>query len=246
MKLAIILTMALSIAWATRAQTVVEKTMPVQKGQTVLLHFDYPELVRVTTWDKNEVSVHASVSINSGQNDDAFELSASTAGNTVTFRNQIRDMKSLPRHTTIVDGGKTITFNTQADYKKYQQENGRSGFERVSMGVDMEIIIDVKVPRNIETRVESVYGMVEVKAFDGPLVVEATYGGVDAALQERSTGLVQAETNYGEIFTNFDTRFTGGSGDKDFYLAVSAKPGTGPHYTFESKYGNVYIRKAVN
>lgn len=246
MKRAIILTLALSIAWATRAQTIVDKTLPVQKGQTVLLHFDYPELIRVTTWDKNEVSIHASVSINTGENDDAFELSTATNGSAVTVRNQIKDMKNLPHRTTIIDGGQKITFRTQADYKKYQQETGRTGFQMVSMGVDMEIIIDVKVPRNVATRVESVYGMVEVKGFDGPLVVEATYGGVDAALLERSVGLVEAETNYGEIYTNFDARFTGGSVEKNFHLAVSAKPGTGPHYAFESKYGNVYMRKAGN
>jgi hypothetical protein len=155
-------------------------------------------------------------------------------------------MKNLPHRTTITDGGKKITFRTQADYRKYQQETGRSGFEMVSMGVDMEIIIDIKVPRNVETRVESVYGMVEVKSFDGPLVVEATYGGVDAALTERSVGHIEAETNYGEIYTNFDARFNGGSGEENFHLVVSAKPGTGPKYAFESKYGNVYLRKAVN
>jgi len=246
MKRAIILTLALSIAWATRAQTIVDKTLPVQKGQTVVLHFDYPELIRVTTWDKTEVSIHASVSINTGENDDAFELSTATNGNAVTVRSQIKDMKNLPHRTTIVDGGKKITFRTQADYKKYQQETGRSGFEMVSNGVDMDIVIDVKVPRNVETRIESVYGMVEVKSFDGPLVVESTYGGVDAALMERSVGLVEAETNYGEIYTNFDSRFTGGDGEQNFHLEVSAKPGTGPHYAFESKYGNVYLRKAVN
>jgi hypothetical protein len=246
MKRAIILTLALSIAWATRAQTIIDKTLPVQKGQTLSLYFDYPELVRVTTWDKNEVSIHGSVSINTGENDDAFELSTATNGNTVTVRSRIKDMKNLPHRTNITDGGKKITFRTQADYRKYQQETGRSGFEMVSMGVDMEIIIDIKVPRNVETRVESVYGMVEVKSFDGPLVVEATYGGVDAALTERSVGHIEAETNYGEIYTNFDARFNGGSGEENFHLVVSAKPGTGPKYAFESKYGNVYLRKAVN
>jgi hypothetical protein len=246
MKRAIIITMALCIAGGTRAQTKIDKTLSVQKGQTVLFHFDFPELIRVTTWDKNEVSITGSVSINGGENDNAFELTTSTTGNTVSVRSQIKDMKSLPRRTTIVDGGKKITFRTEADYKKYREETGRSGFEMVSMGVDMEIIIDIKVPRNVEARVESVYGMVEVKSFDGPLVVESTYGGVDAALLERSIGLIEAETNYGEIYTNFETHFTGGSRDKDFYTAVSAKPGTGPHYAFESKYGNVYLRKAAN
>lgn len=238
--------MAVCIAWATRAQTKIDKTIPVQKGQSVLLHFDFPKLVRVTTWDKNEVNVSGSVSINEGENDDAFELSTATSDNSLTVRGQVRDMKHLPRRTTIIDGGKKISFRTEADYKKYREETGRSGFDMVSMGADIEIVIEVKVPRNVQTRVESVYGIVEVKSFDGPLVVEATYGGVDAALTERNIGLVEAETNFGEVYTNFDTRFTGSGRQRDFYTSVSAKPGNGPHYAFESKYGNVYLRKAVN
>ena len=70
----------------------------------------------------------------------------------------------------------------------------------------MEIVLDIKVPENTETRIESVYGMVEIKQFTGPLFVEATYGGVDAALQERATGELIAETNYGQIYTNLDIK----------------------------------------
>jgi len=246
MKRAILITMAMCLTWATYAQTQLNKTLPIQKGQTLMFHFDYPKLIRVSTWDKNEVSITGTVSINEGENDDAFEMTTNTTGNVLTVNSQIKGLKSLPRRTTIVDGGKKISFRTEADYKKYRDETGHSGFEMVSNGVDMEIVIDIKVPRNIQCRVESVYGMVEVKNFDGPLVVESTYGGVDAALVERSIGTIEAETNYGEIYTNFDTRFTGASRDKDFYTSVTAKPGTGPTYAFESKYGNVYLRKAVN
>ena len=114
----------------------------------------------------------------------------------------------------------------------------------MSTGVDMEIILEIKVPRNVNTRVESVYGMVEIKDFTGPLDVEATYGGVDAALMERSAGIITAETNYGEIYTNLDAKFGSEKTHGDFHTNVSAKPGSGPAYSFESKYGNVYIRKA--
>jgi hypothetical protein len=77
--------------------------------------------------------------------------------------------------------------------------------------------------------------------------LESTYGGVDAAVTEKAAGEITAETNYGEIFTNLDTKFGGPeSRNKDFHTYVTAKPGSGPHYSFESKYGNVYIRKATN
>jgi hypothetical protein len=115
----------------------------------------------------------------------------------------------------------------------------------MSWGADMDIKLEIKVPRNVETRIESVYGMVEISNFAGPLTVEATYGGVDVAVAERSTGEIVAETNYGEIYSNLEVKFSGEPNrNKDFHTYVTAKPGSGPSYSFESKYGNVYLRKA--
>ena len=241
--IAVILT-ALLAPFPDFAQTQINKSIAVSGGQSVFIHFDYPELIRVSSWDKNEVSIQGTVSINNGENDEAFELITSSSGNTVSIKNEIKNMKSLPHRITIVDGAQKITFKDKAELKKYQEQNGRQ-YDMMSTGVDMEITLEIKVPRNVKTTVESVYGMVEIKDFNGPLNVESTYGGVDAALTERSTGMITAQTNYGEIYTNFDARF-GGNGAKqgDFHTNVSAKPGAGPEYSFESKYGNVYIRKA--
>jgi hypothetical protein len=226
------------------AQTAVQQSIPVQSGQTIQLHFDYPELIKITTWDKNEISIQGTVSINQGEHDDAFVLKHTVSGNVVTVRNEIRDMETLPQRYTIMRNGQKITFPTKEAMKKYQQENG-GGYDMISSGLDMKIILEIKVPRQTATRVTSVYGMVEVRAFQGPITVDATYGGVDAAVTEKSTGEITAETNFGEIFSNLDVRFAGNKDDPEaFHLFVAAIPGTGPKYALESKYGNVYIRKA--
>lgn len=234
------LLMALSVS----AQTPISKSIAVQPGQKIAIHFDYPELIRVSTWEKNEISIQGTVSINGGENDDAFELQTSTSGNTITVKNEIHNMKSLPHRITVTRDGQKMVFKTQGDYKKYTAEHG-TDYNVMSSGVDMDILLEIKVPRNMETRVESVYGMVEIKDFSGPLTVEATYGGVDAALTERATGELTAETNYGQIYTNLELKFSGdGIQQRDFHTFVSAKPGSGPRYSFESKYGNVYLRKS--
>lgn len=225
------------------AQTPVNKSIPVQPGQKIEMHFDYPQLIRVSTWEKNEISIQGSVSINGGESDDAFELITSTSANTVNVRNEIHNLKNLPQRVTITRDGQKIVFKSKADYKKYADQNGKE-YNMMTCGVDMDIHLEIKVPRNVETRVESVYGMVEVREFTGPLTVEATYGGVDAALPERSTGELIAETNYGQIYTNLELKFSSDNvQEKDFHTFVSAKPGSGPRYSFESKYGNVYLRK---
>jgi hypothetical protein len=225
------------------AQTSVNKTIPVQAGQKIQMHFDYPNLIKISTWDKNEIFIQGTVSINSGNNDNAFEVSSSLSGNTILIKNEIRDMKKLPQRITITRGGQKITFKDRAEYQKYADQKGGS-FDQMSTGVDIDIVLEIKVPKGIETGVESVYGMVEVKEFNGPLTVEATYGGVDASIMERATGELQAETNYGQIYSNLEVKFSGDQvHERDFHTWVSAKPGAGPRYSFESKYGNVYLRK---
>lgn len=227
------------------AQTPINKSLTVQAGQSIEMHFDFPELIRVSTWDKNEISIQGTATINGGESDDAFELFTAVTGNVISIRNEIKNMKDLPQRITIVDGSQKIVFKSKAELKKYQDEQGRGKFEMMSTGVDMDILLEIKVPRNVVTRVESVYGMVEIRDFSGPLTVQSTYGGVDASLKERNTGEIVAETNHGEIYTNLEAKFGGDKfRDENFHTYVSAKPGTGPNYSFESKFGNVYIRKA--
>jgi len=225
------------------AQTPVNKNYPVAAGQKISLHFDYPELVKISTWEKNEISISGSVSINGGENDDAFELIQSTSGNSISIENKIRNLKELPHRITIVRDGEKITFKSKADYQKYCEVNGRN-FNQRSEGVDMDILLEVKVPKGSEVKLESVYGVVEVKNYTGPLTVEATYGGVDVTVPDKITGELTAETNYGQIYSNLDVKFSG-SEFENFHTQVSAKLGSGPKYSFESKYGNVYLRKGL-
>lgn len=240
----IVLVVALATPVREYAQTQIDQTIPVAAGQTIVMLFDYPELVRVSTWDKNEINVRGTVSINGGENDDAFLLEHTTRGNAIHLDATIKDLKKLPQRITVMREGQKIMFRDESEWKKYRSQHG-GGYNSMSWGPDIEIALEVRVPRNTGTEVTSVYGMVEVRNFSGPLTVSATYGGVDASLLERAVGELTAETNYGEIFTNLDIEFKGDdTRQTDFYTFVTAKPGTGPRYSFESKYGNVYLRKA--
>lgn len=231
------------ITMVSVAQTPIDKTVPVSGSQKIRMYFDYPELIKVSTWDRNEVSIKGSVSINNGENDDAFELQVSNDTREVIVRNEIHNLKNLPQVVTIYRDGQKMMFKNKADYRKYRDENG-GDYNVMSWGVDMDILLEVKVPRNVETIVESVYGMVEIKGFTGPLIVDAKYGGVDAALNEKLIGEIIAETNYGQIYSNLDVKFDGDKlMQRDFHTVVSARPGSGPRYDLESKYGNVYLRK---
>lgn len=238
-----LLFLSILISTAAIAQTPINKTIAAQPGQKIRMTFDYPKLIKVTTWSKNEISITGEVSINGGENDDAFSLESSTSGNEVSITGEVRNLKSLPHHVTIWHDGQKMTFKTKADYKKYAEEHGQN-YESMNWGTDIEIFLEIKVPENMETNVLSTYGTIEIKNFTGPLTAESTYGGVDAALVEKSIGDLKVETGYGQFYTNFDFKFSGNELG-DFHSVVNAKPGKGPSYSFESKYGNVYLRKAL-
>jgi hypothetical protein len=112
-------------------QTELNKTIPVKAGQTINMKFDYPELVKVSTWDRNEIVVTGSVSINAGENDDAFIFENSVNGNVIDIRSSIRDLKKLPQRITITRDGQKIMFKDKAELKKYQQEHGQ-GYNRAT------------------------------------------------------------------------------------------------------------------
>src|SRR6478609_5239103 len=230
----------LLVAHFTFAQTSISKTIAFQPGQTITMHFDYPELIKVSTWDKNEISITGSVSINGGENDDAFSLESSSDNKVVSITGEVKNIKSLPHRITVWHNGQKMMFRTEEDYKKYKSEHGHA-YNQMNWGTDFDIFLVIKVPKNVETKVLSTYGTIEIKDFTGPLVAESTYGGVDAALSEKLIGDLKAEVSYGDIFTNFDSKFVG-SEFRDFHTVVNAKPGNGPRYSFESKYGNVYLR----
>jgi hypothetical protein len=233
----------LLISFSGIAQTTLNKSIALQPGQKINMSFDFPELIKVTTWDKNEILITGSVSINGGENDEAFKLDITSNTNVVNVEGEIHGLKSLPHRVTVWHKGSKLMFKSEAEYKQYRREHNIE-FSNINNGPDIDIFIEIKVPKNIFTKVHSEYGTVEIKNFFGPLNVESTYGKVDAAMDEKSIGELTATTNYGEIYTNFTAKFKGVE-ERDFHTVVSAKPGTGPSYSFESKYGNVYLRKAL-
>lgn len=232
-----------SIVLATNAQTTLNKTYPLKQGDKIELDFDYPKIVRISTWDKNEVSVTAHVSINEGENDTAFVLEGKTVDGVLAIRNRINNMDKLPRIYTVVnqDGKKTV-FRSKEDFKAFT--NANSGNRRMtSEGVDLQITIEIKIPAAaVATNVKSTYGMVEMVNFNAPANINATYGGIDATVAEASTGKLQATTSYGQIYTNLDLKLTDKT-EKDFFTSFTAEPGKGPTYILKSTYGKIYIRK---
>lgn len=226
-----------------QAQTTLNKQIPVTPGQKLEFYFDHPELIKFSTWDRNEISITGTVSINGGENDDAFVLTNNQNGGVLQINGAIPNMQSLPKRITVYRNGEKFTFRNNEEFKKYANQNGKV-FDMMNTGADVDIVLEIKVPKQFSSVVKAKYGMVEVVNFDGAIEVEATYGGIDAALNAGKLGEILAETSYGNIYSNLSVDFKG-IVNRDFHTVVQAKPGSGPKCAFHSKYGNVYLRKVL-
>ncbi len=227
---------ALSIS--AHAQTLISKSYPAQAGQQVTLKFDYP-VIKVSTWEKNDVSILAHVSINDGENDSAFLLDEKVAGGAIVISDRIKDIDKLPHRYTVVQNGRKTFYKTK---EQYLQARNSGAAKRYYEDLDINITIEIKIPVHCTTDISSVYGIVEITNFNAPVKIDATYGGIDATITAARTGKLQATTNYGQIYSNLDLRLTDHA-DHDFFNSITAEPGKGPAYSFTSTYGKIYLRK---
>ena len=240
----ILLTLLCSISlYAVQAQQTITKSYPIKAGTELELFFDYPKLVKISTWDKSEISLTAQVSINNGENNDAFQLVESSNGNTLTIKSIIKNMDKLPKRYTVIHEGKKTVYSSREDFKA--MNSNQKGAISYSEGIDMEITLEIKVPQSqLATFVKAKYGIVELVNYNAPIKVDATYGGIDASVNESTTGKLSATTHYGQIYSNLSLNITDKE-EKDFYTSITSSLGKGPIYSLKSTYGNLYLRKSL-
>lgn len=232
------------------SQNQIDQQFDASSSEKIILRFKYPELIKITAWDKNEVLIKGTVNINNGTNNDSFKLKQTTEGGELVIYSEIEGIDDLPKTITIKKEGTIYSFNTDnwndPEVQKFIQENDGT-HEYMSHGVYKEIKLEVFVPRKKAIEVEAKYGLVEVSGIEAPLKVIAKYGGIDINISNSSRSNVEARTKYGEIYTDLDAQFDQtGNGVIDYnkWTIISAKlNGGGVNYDIESKYGNIYMRK---
>jgi hypothetical protein len=225
------------------AQTKIKKSYPVDKSQTIEFRFDYPKNIHVSTWSGNEISVEANVNINNGMSDGAFTLIGTTTAGKISISNKL-DLDLIPENYYIKEKGVKTQFSSKKELEAHLKT--LSGPKpSIYQNKDINIDIHIKVPAGVVTKITSVYGLVEVRDFSGPIEVDATYGGIDASLTEKSIGRLQLTTRYGKIYTDISLKPIEKI-QKDFFTSITAMPGKGPGYHLTSSYGNIYLRSSNN
>ncbi|WP_300603814.1 hypothetical protein [Niabella sp.] len=222
------------------AQRIIEKTYKTSKDQPVLLKFDFPK-VKISSWNKDEIYVKATVNINDNKQNDRFELLDQSVNGKLVISDTI-DFKHIDQQYYVETDGVKKRFESKADYENYREAHKNEKISSYSTN-STDIAIEVMLPVKDYIKVQSKFGLVEVKNYAGPLTVQTEFGKIDAGLKESHVGKIKLTNHFGKIYSDFNLKPVEKE-ERSFYTSITANPGNGPMYELSSKFGNIYLRNA--
>ena len=251
------------------AQTSVKKNITNVGSKTITMDFNRAD-VKIITWDKNEIDIKGSVSINQGDHDENFILDVKETSSSISIKTKIKDIDKLPKITVIQKDGEKHYFKDNAEGKKALKEFKRSNsgsYNSWSNGVFTEISLEIYVPKSSKLSSESLYGdimlenisaQVDIKNTYGhvdivfadtplnqPIKLHSTYDFVDVSLPASAKLDLNLNSGYGEILTDMSIKQVNPSKSrKNFGSKVNGSlNGGGTRLEVEATYNNIYLRK---
>ena len=205
-------------------QKVVEKSSPIKENEELILDIQFADEITVTTWDKNEVYIKALISINNNEDNDKFKLELNDLSSGIKFKSEIEDMKSLQTRKKIVDeDDHTIICNS----------------------VDMDLYFEVKVPKNINLKIETISGDIDIKGVLGKMNIETISGFIDLSLPEKHNANLKLSTITGGMYSNFEFNNEKNNGYHHYGKHDLSKQlnNGGTKIFLETISGDIYLRK---
>nr|WKN35815.1 hypothetical protein K4G66_25945 [Tunicatimonas sp. TK19036] len=167
-----------SIGWAQRLE---EESTPWQSGQEVYLELKYANTIEIKTWDRDELSVRASVTINDNTQNDVWSM---TTENTAT---QIRVISDIEEPQTLYEG--------DCEGRNYHV-NGRSYCSF--------IVYEVFVPAKAPLHVETLGGDITIQGAQAPVYAKSLSGFVDVDWPGQQGATVTMKSITGEVYSNLE------------------------------------------
>jgi len=229
-------------------QANIQKTIEVKKGQKVELLINDANLINIRGWNENYMEITVLVQINNGRNNDSFQLEVNEKTSTMYIEGSIQDKDKLPRMIRIHKDDQVYSFNTDDDKSpeimKFYEVHGREGIQWTSHGVMWDIKYEIKIPNDIDLKVNSKFAMIDIDNFEGNIQANSKHGGVDFEVESTRRMDFNLKSDWGEIFTNLNLKFDSEHNQDDQEVTCSLNGGGGLLAVLESKHGNIYLRDA--
>lgn len=253
------------------SQSNFDKSWPLSGINKIKAQFEWGDIT-VKNWNGNELKVIGMVSVNLGENDDAFALEFDRNGDVLEIHSTIKDWKSLPQYLTIFKGAEKsyikVGSENNIDWPSIKDKHREAG-QSYSVGILVDIKLTILVPAVQELIMTTEYGSMEVLACKNPLNLksiyghliatldarqgkypcnlESTYSFVDVSIPDDAEYELSLLTNHGQIFSNFDIDIDYNSSiDKIFESKVAGHINNGgAPLSIQATYDNVYLRKKI-
>ena len=211
-------------------QKIIQKTLPCSPGQLVNLNLRFGDSIQVRYWDKPDVSVRISVTINGGKLNDALLVETSTSGEEVKVSTDF-DQKMLRE-------GKAEDCPDKPGYS-------RNMYNGDHYSVCSDIDYQVFLPRSARLKVETINGNIDIKGASEAVSAKTISGYVDMSWPTAKGVNLAMKTITGEVYSDLDIDFKGKKQQHPIvgYLLEGAANGGGPVVRLESISNNIYLRK---
>ena len=249
------------------AQRIIDEVLSVSDVDEISLEAMWGD-VEIRKSTAGQLRIEGKVSINRGENNDAFDLNIQKSGSVLSLTSDIKDMENLPRYTTIHKNGREYYFRIPPgedfDWSEIPDSlrNGKQGW--TSNGVLTDISLMILVPEGVKLQVESTYGDITLSEVTNDMNIKNTYGHIEATLPRVPSNCtlesvysfvdvsipssarsdLKLQTNYGEIYSNVD--FTVDKGASKWAAfenrVVAALNGGGSTLDLTATYNNIYLR----
>jgi hypothetical protein len=199
---------------SVRAQKLVEKQFNYSGKGSVKLNIQIADSIKINTWNKNEVYLKASVSINENKDNEMYLINFEEGGKNVDVSAKFDSEKTKQRHK---DTDNCCNYKTHISW-------------------------DVFVPANATISVETIDGKVIITGKTAAIKAYSISGFIDLAFPAEDKADFKISTITGTIYSNIDMRADGKSrsGGSDI---SSAYNGGGKAVDLKTISGDIYLRK---
>lgn len=214
------------------SQRLVEKQEAVSKDETIYLNLKFANDIKVEQWDKDQVAIEVSVSIDDGEGNSYYDLKTKRTS------------------------GELKVYSDFGDYFKMKQEK-RNRNNHYYNHSSTEIDYVVKIPRNASLRVKSISGSLMANTFDGTLRTDLISGDITL---KKYNGDLRLKTVSGDVDVTMnkakiDVRTVTGTIYSDLDIDQNGRKSSGSNtirgvinngdelIVMETVSGNIYMRK---
>ncbi|WP_299162562.1 DUF4097 family beta strand repeat-containing protein [uncultured Tenacibaculum sp.] len=188
------------------AQKKITKNIKASGINEVYVHAKFADKIEVKNWNKNEVSVQATVNINDNKDNNYFSLKEDKIGTTYTIKSNYGEL--FKKHKK----GVTITHNG----------NGCNGYNHCTNHNEMKISYIIYAPKNMKLKIKSISGSVDALTYNGKLTLDLISGNITVKKHSKNMNLktisgdidvvvsdaeFKAETLTGTVYSDLDIDF---------------------------------------